>query len=316
MWGNNNMIKHSLIKAALGLALAVGLGAGLCHSIPEARAQTEETFHRQNNSDAQVHAQGTVETRPFYEAYLPPDSISSFGPRLDWLFAYTTWIGILFFIIVVGILGYCLVKFRAGKNRKAYYTHGKNTFWERWIPVIGALAVFFSVDLVLETVAHKHMTEFVWNYPSGPDVVRVQVMPQQWVWNFRYPGKDDVFGTDDDITTINELRVPEGRRVMTQIMSRDVIHGFFITKVRAQVDAIPGSVIRFWFDANKTGDYEITCAHLCGTAHYKMKGFLKVMDDGAYHRWYDEASDWAKAAYDPNDPSIKWGWNWSLNEKK
>jgi cytochrome c oxidase subunit II len=315
MWGNNNMIKHSLIKATFGFALAIGLGTSVSLMSPAALAQTKETFHKQNNNNDQVHAHGTVETRSALESWAPPKSISSYGHRLDWLFEYTSWVATIFFIIMTVALVYFSVRYRARPGHKAYYTHGKANSSEKWAPKLLDLAVFVSLDLVLIGSSYIHTRDFIWNYPAGPDVVRVQVMPQQWVWNFRYPGRDDTFGTDDDITTINDMRVPKGKPVMVQIMSRDVIHGFYITNVRAQMDAIPGSITKFWFDANTVGDFEIACAHLCGTAHYKMKGFLKVMEESDYTRWSEEASDWAKAAFDPADPSVKWGWNWALNQK-
>jgi cytochrome c oxidase subunit 2 len=315
MWGTNNMMKRTLVKATLGLALACGGTVGLSVLAPSAYAQTEETFHQQNNSNEPVHAHGKPSEKSMLDTWAPPKSISSYGHRLDWLFEYTSWVATIFFLIMTGALVYFSIAYRARPGHKAYYTHGKATASEKWAPKMLDLAVFISLDLVLIGSSFVHTRDFIWKYPSGPDVVRVQVMPQQWVWNFRYPGKDDVFGTEDDVVTVNDMRVPKGKPVMVQIMSRDVIHGFFITNVRAQMDAIPGSITKFWFDANEVGDYEISCAHLCGTAHYKMKGFLKVMEENDYKRWSDERSDWAKAAYDPNDPTIKWGWNWALNQQ-
>jgi len=316
MWGNNNMIRHAFLKAAFGLALALASGVGISLSTPQAFAQTEENYHPQNNSTEQVHAQGKPNTLGLIESWAPPKSISSFGHRLDWLFEYTSWVATIFFIIMTGALIYFAVRYRARPGHKAYYTHGKANSSEKWAPKLLDLAVFISLDLVLIGSSYIHTRDFIWNYPTGPDVVRVQVMPQQWVWNFRYPGKDDVFGTEDDITTINDMRVPKGKAVMVQLMSRDVIHGFFITNVRAQMDAIPGSVTRFWFDADTVGDYEIACAHLCGTAHYKMKAFLKVMEENDYARWADEMSQYATLAYDAKDPKIKWGWNWAFNQQQ
>lgn len=315
MWGTNSMIKHSLSKLALGLALATGTLGGLSLSSTVALAQTESTQHQQNNNNDQVHAHGKPDPRPVLESWAPPKSISSYGHRLDWLFEYTSWVALIFFVIMTVALLYFSIRYRARPGHKAYYTHGKSSASEKWAPKMLDLAVFISLDLVLIGSSYIHTRDFIWNYPAGPDAVRVQVMPQQWVWNFRYPGLDDVFGTEDDITTINDLRVPKNKPVMVQIMSRDVIHGFFITNVRAQMDAIPGSITKFWFDANEVGEFEIACAHLCGTAHYKMKGFLKVMEEPDFKLWADEASNWSKASYDPADPSIKWGWNWALNQK-
>jgi cytochrome c oxidase subunit II len=316
MLGIKIRIHHAFVTGALGFALATG--APIFKSA-EVHAQTRETFHHQRSEGIpeQVHTDGIPadSSKPFWERYAPPKSISSYGHRLDWLFEYTSWVAFIFFLIMSIALAYFSIRYRARPGHKAYYTHGKANTGERWAPKLLDVAVFISLDMVLIGSSFIHTRDFIWKYPKGDDVVRVQVMPQQWVWNFRYPGKDGIFGTEDDIVTINDLRVPKGRPVMIQLMSRDVIHGFFITNVRAQMDAIPGQVTRFWFDANEVGDYEITCAHLCGTAHYKMKGFLKVMEEEDYAYWHDEMSEWAQASFDPEDPLVKWGWNWALNER-
>ncbi len=324
-----NTMKTKLIQFAivLGMAFSLGMlapGSGaqsalqtvVRTAIPEAHAQTEETYHQLDTTDgAQTHAVGK-EANPneyFWNRYAPPHSISTYGHRIDWLFKYTSWAAFVFFMIMVIALGYFIIKYRERPGHKAYYTHGKSTKSEKWAPKFLDLAVFVSLDLVLMGSSYLHTRDIMWNYPQGEDVVKVQIMPQQWAWNFRYAGKDGIFNTPDDITTINELRIPKGTPVLAQIKSKDVIHGFMAPNVRSQIDAIPGLITKFWFDATETGDFEIACYHLCGTAHYKMKAFMTVMEESDYEEWFVESSEWAQAAYDAEDPSVKWGWNWSIN---
>ena len=69
-------------------------------------------------------------------------------------------------------------------------------------------------------------------------------MAQQWAWTFRYAGDDKVFNTDDDIITVNDLRLPIDRKVVLQFASKDVIHAFYVPNVRRKVDAMPGRVSR------------------------------------------------------------------------
>ena len=40
------------------------------------------------------------------------------------------------------------------------------------------------------------------------------------------------------------------QQVLLQLKSRDVIHGFMIPNLRYQIDVLPGTVTKFWFDAN------------------------------------------------------------------
>jgi cytochrome c oxidase subunit 2 len=138
------------------------------------------------------------------------------------------------------------------------------------------------------------------------------IMPQQWAWKFRYAGNDGIFNTADDVITTNEMKIPRALPILIQMKSKDVIHGLFIPNARIQMDAIPGQVSKMWFDAHRTGIYEIACYHMCGTAHYKMKAFLDVMEENDFNDWVKEKSNWAAAAYDAEDKAVHWGWDWGI----
>lgn len=278
-------------------------------------AQTTETIHQVDKAGkTQVHAAGTnPKDQSFFDRYAPPEVISSYGNDVEWLFRYTSWAAFIYFLVLAFALAFFSWKYREREGHKAFYTHGYNK-GEKGVTLTLDVLFFLTLDIVLVFFTFVHAKGFIWNYPktNDPNVVKVMVMPQQWVWNFRYAGTDGEFNTADDIVTVNELVVPKGRQVYTQLMSRDVIHGFYIPNVRLQIDALPGVVTKFWFDSNKTGDFEIVCAHLCGTSHYKMKAFLKVLENEDYESWLTEQSAWATAKFDPEDKLLQWGWNWGL----
>src|SRR5436190_16299006 len=98
--------------------------------------------------------------------------------------------------------------------------------------------------------------------PDGTPVV--EVMGEQFAWNFRYPGTDGVFGkTDtalissnnpfgidkndpasaDDVMSINQLHAAVGKPIQLRIRSHDVIHSFFVPSQRITQDAVPGMQI-------------------------------------------------------------------------
>ena len=86
-------------------------------------------------------------------------------------------------------------------------------------------------------------------------------MPQQFVWNFRYPGLDGEFNTDDDIIPAqNQMHIPVNTPIVIQIAPWDVIHSFYLPNFRIKIDAIPGMTNTMWFQAVKVGNYEIACA--------------------------------------------------------
>ena len=149
------------------------------------------------------------------------------------------------------------------------------------------------------------------NFPKADeDVLRVQVMGQQWLWKIRYPGKDNVFNTDDDIVTINDLRLPTDKKVVVQMTSKDVIHSFYLPNIRQKRDLMPGRISRIWFELKKPGEFDLACAEMCGTHHYIMKGKLTVYKKDEFEAWLSRAEQIALSENDPEDADRYWGWKW------
>ena len=162
-------------------------------------------------------------------------------------------------------------------------------------------------------------------------VVRVQIGARQWAWDIRYPGADGQFDTPDDFYTVSELVVPIGRPVVFELGSGDVIHSLYLPNFRIKQDAIPGRVLRGWFQAKKLGRYDIACAQHCGVHHYQMGGEVRVVSDAEFVTWSaamsldgarmhseDERAQSEESAYQlvvdgvwPEAvPSRAWAWPW------
>ena len=140
--------------------------------------------------------------------------------------------------------------------------------------------------------------------------LKVEVMAQQWVWKFRYAGKDEVFNTQDDIVLVNDLRVPINRKLLFQVTSKDVIHSFFLPNARRKVDAMPGRISRVWMELNKVGKYPVVCAEMCGTHHYMMSAKLTTYTPEDFESWLGQAQRVAIETNDPEDLNLYWGWKW------
>ena len=46
--------------------------------------------------------------------------------------------------------------------------------------------------------------------------------------------------------------------------------------------------IPVWFEATKTGGYQIGCAELCGLGHYRMRARVTIHEPDEYERWHAE----------------------------
>jgi cytochrome c oxidase subunit II len=247
----------------------------------------------------------------------PPKDISLDGYRIDNVIKYTDGIILFYFSIVVLLMVYFLIKYRFRLGHKAEYIHGNSKKYVIFSMVMGMM-VFLTVDVVIEGMAFKDLKEAFWNFPKGPNVVRIEVMPQQFAWNFRYAGEDIEFGTEDDlIPAQNQMHIPVNTPVVIQIAPYDVIHSFFIPNFRVKIDATPGMINTMWFQATETGNFEIACAELCGNSHYRMRGFLTVDSPEDYQKWLTtleeegepEEDDWGDEDDDEGIPTY-WGWAW------
>ncbi len=211
-----------------------------------------------------------------------PENVSTYGADIDSLFHLIFWITSIVFVLVQVTLVVFLVRYRYRPGRRAVYTHGNNTLEIAWTIAPSIILI------VLALLSRATWGEIRGHMP--PADYQVQVTAKQFNWDFLYPGPDGKFGTEDDLTLENELNVPVGKVIRLTLKSRDVIHSFFVPVLRFKQDMLPGREIPGWFQATKTGHYEIPCAELCGFGHSGMKGWLTVHSAEDYAKW--EAERW------------------------
>jgi cytochrome c oxidase subunit II len=235
---------------------------------------------------------------------------SADGGRVDSIFWLITWMVGVSFLIVLALLVVPVVRDRARPGHKASYDHGNSLHDKRFTAIVSVI-VFIVLDALVLVMTMKDLREVVWNIPAAETgTYNVEVLAQQWAWNFRVPGEDGQFGTPDDIVTINSLTLPKDRPAVFNLTSKDVIHSFFVPDMRVKRDANPGAINRVWFQPATAGNYEILCAELCGYAHYQMHGTLTVLPAEEFAAWEREAGALARVAYDSNDPEAQWAWEW------
>jgi len=90
---------------------------------------------------------------------------------------------------------------------------------------------------------------------------------------------------------INELHVPVNQPVRLTMISEDVIHSFYIPAFRIKQDVLPGRYSSIWFEATKTGTYDLFCAEYCGTDHSRMIGWVVAQDPSEYQEWLSSRAD-------------------------
>ncbi|MBS56496.1 MAG: cytochrome-c oxidase [Rickettsiales bacterium] len=227
--------------------------------------------------------------------------VASNWGNIDDTIILTFWVTGTVFVAVCLFTAYCVWKFRYKEDRKADYE-----------PESPRLEWFLTILTTLGVCALLAPGLIVWNkYVTVPeDAVDIEVMGQQWYWNYRLPGEDGILGltdvrniTDDNPFGINlddpngvddiliqaeDLHIPLGQSVKMNLRSIDVLHDFYIPQFRAKMDMVPGTVTYYWFTTTRTGNFDILCMEYCGTGHYAMRGRVQVDKIEDYNEWLTE----------------------------
>jgi cytochrome c oxidase subunit 2 len=112
---------------------------------------------------------------------------------------------------------------------------------------------------------------------SAPDPLEVDVTGQQWVWTFDYPHNGNVES--------DQLYLPVDRPVVFYVHSEDVIHSFWIVQLGVKIDANPGVNTKTSVYPDRTGNYVIRCAELCGLLHADMETNVHVLPTADFNHW-------------------------------
>jgi len=141
-------------------------------------------------------------------------------------------------------------------------SNASGNFWLEvvWIvlPTLLVLAMFYygwTGYLTLRTV------------PKG--AMEVTATARQWSWTFTYANG----------TTSPKLYVAVGTPVRVELVSEDVIHGFYLPAFRVKRDIVPGMKNYAWFVATEPGSYDLFCSQYCGTGHSAMITTVEALSE-------------------------------------
>ncbi len=222
--------------------------------------------------------------------YWLPTDLSAHGHMIDHLFVFCLWLTGAVFVVTEVVLAWFMWKYDAKGDAKepVKFTHGSHNLEVVWTIVPAATLLFIAIYQMNAWASIKM------DVPQEPDI-EVEVVARQFEWRIRYPGKDRIFNTRDDLHTVNALHIPVGKQVLVRLKSQDVLHDFFLPHLRIKQDAVPGMVIPVWFKAERISDsdvggetsanYDLVCAELCGWGHYKMKGQLTIETEDKFNEF-------------------------------
>ena len=192
--------------------------------------------------------------------YWLPVQASTAAPYVDNLFAFETGIGTFIFLGCSGVIGWVLLFNRAPKYDESYGEpiEGNIKLEIVWtllpLLLVIAIAVYSTnVNTTLSNLGSKikynSQVESPQNIDKGKNLTNnsVDVIARQWSWEFIYP---------EGISS-SELHLPINKKANFRLISKDVIHGFYIPAFRLKQDIVPGSLILYSLTPTRTGIYRL-----------------------------------------------------------
>jgi cytochrome c oxidase subunit 2 len=211
-----------------------------------------------------------------------PQAATDKAGEIDTLYDVLLIVSVPVFVLVMTVAIYSVVRFRArpGDMSDGAPIHGNTRLEVVWVAVptiiVSVLAAYAWI--VLNDVEAKQKNE-----------IHVRVIAQQFAWHFQYldePGKP----------TTNTLYLPENQSVKFDVVTRDVLHSFWVPSFRLKTDTVPGLTTHIRVTPDRLGTFDIVCAELCGLGHSTMRQNAHVVSKQAYETWISKQGPGASGA--------------------
>ena len=251
----------------------------------------------------------------FIKGWWLPANVSTFGPDVDFLYYVILGFTAFFFVLTEALLVWAMYKFAGRPGAKGVYVEGHHRLEMLWTVVPGAILLYIAIA----QIGAWEKIKYVKQMPESDLVMGITA--RQWDWTMRYADKPQPENARtwaevpaiDDIYLPDELHCWKGANVRIYLKTQDVLHSLFLPQLRLKQDALPGKTIPVWFTAtdfntrfnertgtceltDKSKEWEIACAELCGGGHYRMRGLLYVHETREdYLKWLEHAQKSARS---------------------
>ena len=190
-------------------------------------------------------------------------------------------------LVVLVYLGYALWAFRerdlTGPVRDGVPIRGHAAIQTWWLVISTVLVLFLAgfgtVELLKDGAGGGQGPNplAVPSTPKGDPPLQVQVIAQQWEFDYRYPAYGGV--------ETNQLEIPTHTVVEFHVTSLDVIHSFWAYQLGVKAAANPGIDNIAYVTTKAPLKFEVHCAELCGVWHGYMYNSGAVVPKAQFVSW-------------------------------
>lgn len=201
-----------------------------------------------------------------------------------------TWIAALIVgVLVWALLLWCVIVYRKRKNDNTLPVqlryHLPLELLYTFVPLVMVGVLFYYTAAIQDDIT---------SLDPEPDH-EIEVIGKQWSFDFNYVD-EDVWDTGmpwdnsvvpaDGVTLapdeVPTLVLPVGESVEFVVLSRDVVHSFWVPAFLYKLDMIPGERNVFQITPGVEGSYIGKCAELCGEFHGNMLFNVEVVSAEEY----------------------------------
>lgn len=124
----------------------------------------------------------------------------------------------------------------------------------------------------------------IWSY-AGCDTVSnvapsnamvIEVTGEEFNWHFRYPGRDGVLGTDDDLYSVQDLFLPENSKIVLKLASNDYLYSLALPELGLREIAVPDLSFELQFRTKGKQTLQLLGDQFCGFSHETLIGKVHV----------------------------------------
>jgi cytochrome c oxidase subunit 2 len=218
--------------------------------------------------------------------WFPPAASTQAGP-IDTLWDVLLIVSVPVFVLVATVVLFAVREFRMKPGQELQDgppIHGSTRLEVIWtaVPAVVIACLVVYAYLVLHDIEKAPA--------NAATEMHVKVTGQQFTWHFEYPQAGGASVKSD------QLYVPAGQSIKFDIVSKDVLHDFWVPAWRMKIDAVPGITTHYRVTPKTLGNYPVVCAELCGLGHAFMRQTAHVLTADQFAAWVKKQGAGAAAA--------------------
>jgi cytochrome c oxidase subunit 2 len=195
------------------------------------------------------------------------------------LYKLVFWMALVVFVGVQFAIVYTALRFRRPKASKQRppQVHGNKRLEIIWTVIPAVVLLVILIPTITTLYDHADAAQ------EGD--IEIDVYGKQWWWEVDYGTDKAQGGQDLGVVTANEIVIPQGKEVIFNIRSNNVIHSFWVPRLSGKVDVVPGHTNTLSITANESGEYYGECAEFCGAQHAWMRFKINVVPEDQFYAW-------------------------------